>query len=73
MRAYYSEIVSLKTKTKLGDRCIFDILKKFFSSIVHGKTESTKAVCWFYYPMTADISEKLDHTDKPSLNCPAKY
>lgn len=35
--------------------------------MVNGKTESTKAV---YYPTAADISEKLDRTNKPSL---AKY
>lgn len=72
MMAYYFAMISLKTKLKLGVHCVFDITKKKIIplSIVHGKTESTKAV---YYPTAADISENLDRTNKPSLNCLTKY
>lgn len=50
MMAYYFAMISLKTKLKLG----VHKKKKIPLSIVHGKTESTKAV---YYPTAADISE----------------
>lgn len=72
MMAYCLAMISLKTKLKLGIHCIFDIIKKKQNalSIAHGKTESTKAV---YYPIAGDISEKLDRTNKPSLNCLEKY